>query len=330
MTIDASTLHAIAPKIGGKKGQRQADIIGAVGPVLSPTLAAYQINSLLRIAHFLGQTAQESDAYCTTQEYADGSAYEGRKDLGNTQPGDGKRYKGRGLIQLTGRANYAKYGALLKLPLESNPEMAAQPALSLTVACEYWKQHNLNALADQDDIISITKRINGGLTGIDDRKTYVAKAKAVVGGMSPPLVAAAPGGSAGGAGAPAPTPAAPSAGAGGSGSAPVAATGGSAAAQPAAASAGSMSNPAAADGTDSGAPLDLEAVAAASVPVLRQGASGPDVVRLQQFLVAKGFPVGTDGQFGTDTENAVIQFQQANNLDDDGVVGGDTWELLEA
>jgi putative chitinase len=313
MAIDASTLRAIAPKIGGKKGERQAAIIAAVGPVLGPTLAAYQINSPLRIAHFLGQTAQESDGYCTTQEYADGSEYEGRKDLGNTQPGDGKRYKGRGLIQLTGRVNYAKYGTVLKLPLEANPEMAAQPALSLTVACEYWKDHGLNAFADNDDIVTITQRINGGQHGIDDRRAYLAKAKAVLAGIVGPLVAAAPGGAGS-------SPAPAAVGSGPSGAGAPAAAGGSA----------SMPAAAAGPGVGGGAPLDLAAVAAAGIPVLRRGASGNDVVRLQQFLNAKGFPTDTDGQFGDDTLAAVIKFQQANGLGDDGVVGQDTWNLLQA
>jgi putative chitinase len=278
--IDASLLRAIAPKVGGTKGQNQAAIIAAVGPVLASTFADYQINSALRVAHFLAQCAQESDGFCTTQEYASGKAYEGRKDLGNTQPGDGVRYKGRGLIQLTGRFNYAKFGAELKLPLEDDPETAAQPALSLTIACEYWKDHNLNALADQDDIVTITKRINGGLTGIDDRRAYLAKAKAALAGVSMP--------------------------AGGS----VGASGSNAAAEPV------------------GAPLDLGAVAASDDPVLKRGASGDDVVRLQNFLTAKGFPVAINGDFDLATENAVIQFQQINKLDDDGVVGDQTWGLL--
>src|SRR5690606_28454782 len=109
-----------------------------------PTLNAYQINTKLRIAHFMGQVAHECAGFRTTEEFASGAAYEGRADLGNNQTGDGVRYKGRGLIQLTGRANYRRIGGLLGLPLEAEPQLAAEPATSLKIACEYWKIRNIN------------------------------------------------------------------------------------------------------------------------------------------------------------------------------------------
>ena len=121
----------------------------------------------LRIAHFLGQTCVESAGFRTTEEFADGTAYEGRKDLGNTEPGDGPRFKGRGLIQLTGRSNYRAMGKTLKLDLENNPAQAAEPALSLVIACEYWKSRKINDAADQDDVMRVTRLINGGLNGLD-------------------------------------------------------------------------------------------------------------------------------------------------------------------
>jgi predicted chitinase len=108
------------------------------------TLDSYDINTRLRIAHFLGQTCEESAGYRTTEEFASGKEYNGRADLGNAQPGDGPRFKGRGLLQLTGRANYADYGKALGVDLVNNPTLAAQPALSLKIACEYWKRHNIN------------------------------------------------------------------------------------------------------------------------------------------------------------------------------------------
>ena len=180
--LDASILRDITPHVGGAKGQQQAQIIDAVGAVLADTLNRYGIDSDLRVAHFLAQAAHESDAFCTTVEYASGDAYEGRRDLGNTQPGDGRRYKGRGLFQLTGRANYKKYGEAMGMDLEGDPTLAAEPATSLAIACQYWTDRNLNAAADADDIQKVTRGVNGGLNGLADRQAYLVKAKAALAG----------------------------------------------------------------------------------------------------------------------------------------------------
>ncbi|MDR3531963.1 MAG: glycoside hydrolase family 19 protein [Rhodopila sp.] len=179
--LNAALMQAIAPHNSGTRGASQARIIASVGPVLAETLTAYDMNSGLRAAHFLAQACHESDGFVTTVEYADGTAYENRTDLGNTQPGDGPRYKGRGLIQLTGRANYKQYGDLLGLDLIGSPDIAADPPVSLKLACAFWKQKGLNALADLDDTITITRRINGGLNGLDSRRHYLALAKAALG-----------------------------------------------------------------------------------------------------------------------------------------------------
>jgi putative chitinase len=160
--VDAQTMREIAPHFAGDNAARQAAITAEAGEVLATTLDEYEINTRLRIAHFLGQTCHESAGFRTTEEFATGDAYEGRKDLGNTQPGDGRRYKGRGLLQLTGRANYREYGKALKIDLENNPARAAEPALSLRIACEYWKRRNINAACDRDDLITVTRLINGG------------------------------------------------------------------------------------------------------------------------------------------------------------------------
>ncbi len=137
----------------------------------------FQINTPLRQAHFLAQTAHESDGFHTTTEYASGKEYEGRKDLGNTHPGDGVRFKGRGLIQLTGRANYEAYGEKLGLDLVNHPETAAQFPAAILTAGQYWADHDLNALADKDRLIAITKKINGGTNGLASRRVYLARAK---------------------------------------------------------------------------------------------------------------------------------------------------------
>lgn len=127
------------------------------------------------MCHFLAQAAHESAHFQTLEEYASGSAYEWRADLGNNQPGDGKRYKGRGIFQLTGRANYISYGDKLGFDLMNNPSLASTPEVSVLVALEFWKSKNLNEAADRDDIVFITKRINGGTNGLDDRKLCLAK-----------------------------------------------------------------------------------------------------------------------------------------------------------
>lgn len=156
------------------------EIIAHLAENLNEQLAKYNIDTYLRVCHFLAQAAHESASFRTLEEYASGSAYEGRKDLGNTQPGDGKRYKGRGIFQLTGRANYRTYGQKLGYDLENNPELAKDPLVSIKTACEYWNSRDLSMYADNDDVMTITKRINGGFNGIDDRKQYLMKAKSII------------------------------------------------------------------------------------------------------------------------------------------------------
>jgi predicted chitinase len=183
MQLGANILWQVAPHAGGAKAERQGTIIDALGGILANTLAKFEIDNDLRVAHFLAQTCCESDGFCATVEYSSGEAYEKRADLGNVQLGDGTRYKGRGLIQLTGRDNYQRFGELLDLDLINAPELAADPATSLLIACQFWKDKNLNYYADRDDIETITRRINGGLNGLTARRTYLARAKAALAGQ---------------------------------------------------------------------------------------------------------------------------------------------------
>jgi putative chitinase len=168
MIITSSLLRKLCPS--GKQ-----DIIDGVALYLNQYAKDYDLINDLRMCHFLAQAAHESAHFMTLEEYASGLAYERRADLGNTQPGDGVRYKGRGIFQLTGRANYITYGKKLGLDLVNHPDLASTPEVSVRVALEYWKDKNLNALADADDIVSITRRINGGTNGLDERKAYLAK-----------------------------------------------------------------------------------------------------------------------------------------------------------
>ena len=128
-----------------------------------------------RFMHFMAQVLHESGHFRYMEEIASGSAYEGRKDLGNVCKGDGCRYKGRGPIQLTGRHNYKLYGQALGFDFEKHPEIVAVPSVGLLVACKFWSDHGLNTLADQNKIELITKKINGGLNGFEDRKMLFEK-----------------------------------------------------------------------------------------------------------------------------------------------------------
>ena len=190
--VDGQTMREVAPTFGGAQAASQAKIITEAGAALASTLDSYDINTRLRIAHFLGQTCEESAGYRTTEEFASGKEYNGRKDLGNTEPGDGPRFKGRGLLQLTGRLNYADYGKALGVDLVGDPTTAAQPALSLKIACEYWKRHNINADCDRDDARAVTKKVNGGLNGLSDRIAYTQKAKTAIARLQAVQLSGAP------------------------------------------------------------------------------------------------------------------------------------------
>jgi putative chitinase len=138
----------------------------------------FEINTDLRQQHFIAQCAHESDHFQTTQEYASGKAYEGRKDLGNTHGGDGVRFKGRGLIQLTGRANYTKASEELKdTMILTAPQVVERFPLAATVSGWFWKKNNLNAVADRDDPRAVCKIVNGGYNGLDSRLAALKSCK---------------------------------------------------------------------------------------------------------------------------------------------------------
>jgi putative chitinase len=136
---------------------------------LTAAMAEFEITTPQRKAAFLGQVAHESGSLRYVRELADGSAYEGRADLGNTEPGDGPRYRGRGLLQITGRSNYAACGIALGLPLIGQPELLETPIAASRSAGWFWKMKNLNQYADRNMYATITKLVNGGYNGLDDR-----------------------------------------------------------------------------------------------------------------------------------------------------------------
>ena len=262
-------------------------------PFIQQAMAEFVITSYLREAAFLAQLAHESGELRFMEEIASGAAYEGRKDLGNTQPGDGKRYKGRGPIQLTGRANYQRFGDLLGLDLVNNPTIAATPQVGFRIAGQYWKLNGLNELADKGLQIvtikrkgqaqqvpafdAITFKINGGFNGKDDRTKYYNRAKQVLNKDDAVDVA--------GAVAPVPPP------------------------SDAAVDAGS-SSPA-----YPGSPL-------------RQGSTGPNVTTMQQRLSDLGYALSVDGNFGPGTRAALLEFQGKKGITCDGCCGPGTWAAL--
>ena len=161
--MNARTLRRAMPGLPAEKARRYA-------PLLNAAMLEGQITNKARAAAFLAQLGHESGSLRWMEELASGAAYEGRLDLGNTQPGDGRRYKGRGPIQLTGRANYRTAGKALGLPLEDKPKLAARPAVGFRTAVWYWTTRGLNALADRGDFDGITFRINGGFNGLSERR----------------------------------------------------------------------------------------------------------------------------------------------------------------
>ena len=147
---------------------------------LNSAMAEFGINTPARQASFLAQLAHESGQLVYVRELASGAAYEGRKDLGNVQAGDGARFRGRGLIQVTGRSNYAACGKALGLDLLAQPALLEQTVNACRSAGWFWQSRGLNALADAGDQVAVTKRINGGTNGLAERLAYFKTAQRVL------------------------------------------------------------------------------------------------------------------------------------------------------
>ena len=136
------------------------------------TATKFGITTNLRLAHFLSQCAHESGNFKWVVEFASGKAYEGRKDLGNTEVGDGVKFKGRGYIQLTGRANYTKFSKFCNEDCVTNPDLVSTkfPMLSAAYFFNSTKLWSICDLGSTDEVVTkVSKRVNGGTNGLADR-----------------------------------------------------------------------------------------------------------------------------------------------------------------
>jgi putative chitinase len=176
MPISHPQLAAIMP-VGAREGR----IVRFV-EALNQAMDEFGINTPARIAAFVAQLAQESGEFRYVREIADGSDYEGAKRLGNTQPGDGKRFRGRGLIQITGRYNYTKLSKHFGVDFVARPEILETAEWACRSAAWYWRKGNgdLNPFADAGNFEQITRRINGGLTHHAKRVAYWERAKEIL------------------------------------------------------------------------------------------------------------------------------------------------------
>lgn len=181
--VTIEQLKAICPNL-----PKNADVFI---PYLAEVATKYNINTKARIAAYIAQIAHESGQFRYVREIASGKAYEGRKDLGNVIQGDGVKYKGRGLIQITGRANYKLVGKALGIDFENNPQLLETPRYAVLSSGWFWDNRGLNKFADLPDTWRsatkkytpfqyITYRINGGQNGYADRLKYYNKALQVL------------------------------------------------------------------------------------------------------------------------------------------------------
>ena len=178
---------------------RTTALMPALADWMNTLCPSYEIDTAREYGHFLAQACHETDHFKTLREYASGSAYEGRADLGNTQAGDGIRFRGRGVFQTTGRANYLQLGIKKgRRDLFINtPELLELPEYAVWSACEFWKTRGLNDVANHADTDVLKKKyrgniidvspveyisltINGAYRGMEERKKYYALAQQVL------------------------------------------------------------------------------------------------------------------------------------------------------
>ena len=184
MDLTAEQLRSIMPRVSGEKS-------GRFLPFLNAAMAEFAIDAPARAAAFLAQLAHESGELRFMEEIWGPTDAQRRYEpvtklsraLGNTEAGDGRLFKGRGPIQLTGRANYRRFGDLLSVDLVADPPLAAKPDVAFRIAGLFWSRNGLNELADvatADAFKQITRRINGGTNGLAERQKFYVVARQVL------------------------------------------------------------------------------------------------------------------------------------------------------
>lgn len=167
--LGARSLRRAVPSLTPAQAAVWADALG-------PVMAAHGITTAKRATKFIATIAHETGGFVWLEEIASGAAYEGRRDLGNVKSGDGRRFKGRGLIMITGRTNYAAASRAAGIDMITAPTLASRPRYAAKIAAWWWDTHGCNALADEPGMEPVTRRVNGGLNGIDDRNRYYRRA----------------------------------------------------------------------------------------------------------------------------------------------------------
>lgn len=199
MTITVDILKNLAP---GSKKSNYKNLFG-LALWMNDWFPKFDIDTKGEICHLLAQLAHESDSFNAMEEYASGQAYEGRVDLGNTLKGDGIKFKGRGPLQITGRKNYSLMGVKAGNPRKFiiNPGLLATPEWGIWTACVFWTDNGLLPISNMEDtakvpykrrtddgveiimvspIEFISRKINGGINGLDQRKMFYERAKSII------------------------------------------------------------------------------------------------------------------------------------------------------
>ena len=197
MIITFDILRQIAP--GCKKANHKR--LHDIGHWMNKWFPDFGIDTAQELRHIIAQCAKESDSFNALTEYASGKAYEGRIDLGNTKPGYGVKYKGRGIIQTTGYNNHRELDMIVptyfstSISFVKTPELLQEPRYAVWAACVFWDKRDLNTFANMSDtakiyvkklkrnlppIEYITWRVNGAFNGLQDRKVFYERAKTII------------------------------------------------------------------------------------------------------------------------------------------------------